>query len=155
MGERSHREMIDRFIQSVPHDIGAMREVCHGDFVQEFPQSGERFEGLQNLYDSHQHYPGGKPGVNKEVRRVVGSEDNYVMTPSFTILRITGTGDVYTVENLGGYPDGSEWHVVNIIEFREDKISKSTTYFAHPFDAPEWRAKWSSGQRTDGKPTGS
>lgn len=142
MGERSHREMVDRFMQAVPHDIEALREVCHEDFVQVFPQSGERFEGLQNFYDSHQHYPGGSPGVGKDIRRVVGSEDKYVMTPSFTLLRMTGTGDVYTVENLGSYPDGSEWHVVTIVEFRGDKISRSTAYFAYPFDAPEWRARW-------------
>jgi hypothetical protein len=29
-----------------------------------------------------------------------------------------------------------------VIEVKDDKIIKQTTYFGQPFEAPAWRAEW-------------
>jgi hypothetical protein len=34
------------------------------------------------------------------------------------------------------------WHEVSIFEFRGEKVAKKTDYFAQPFEAPEWRARF-------------
>lgn len=77
-----------------------------------------------------------------ETRRIVGSEDRWVLTPSFTPLRITGTVDVYTVEKSGAYPSGDRVHAISILALRDGKVHRQTTYFAPPFETPQWRAKW-------------
>jgi len=40
------------------------------------------------------------------------------------------------------YPNGETWHIVSLIEFRDGKISKITSYFGAPFEAPAWRAPY-------------
>jgi len=64
------------------------------------------------------------------------------MTPTLSLMRINGSGERYTGTGLITYPNGQVWHLVQLIEMRGGKIVKLTTYFAEPFEAPEWRAKW-------------
>ena len=72
--------------------------------------------------------------------RLVGAEDRWVLTPSFSVLRIEGTGDVYTYATTLRYSNGELWHAVGIVELRSGKVAKTTTWYAAPFEAPEWRA---------------
>ena len=37
------------------------------------------------------------------------------------------------------YPDGRTWFTITLLELRDGKIWHETTYWAEPFDAPEWR----------------
>jgi hypothetical protein len=37
---------------------------------------------------------------------------------------------------------GRVYDVVLILELREGKIYRDTRYYAEPFEAPEWRARW-------------
>jgi hypothetical protein len=83
------------------------------------------------------------PGLPKgETHRVTGSEDRWVTTPSWTILRIAGSSDEYTTESRVTYPDGSVWHSVDIFRFSNGKIVQQTAYYAATLEAPEWRARW-------------
>ncbi len=61
--------------------------------------------------------------------------------PTFRVRRITGGGDVWTVEAVGDY-GGEIYLVVCIFEFRDGKIVRETRYYPEPFEAPEWRAQW-------------
>jgi hypothetical protein len=38
--------------------------------------------------------------------------------------------------------DGKPTYTVSIMEFRADKVVHETQYFADPFAAPAFRAKW-------------
>ena len=96
-------------------------EVYHDDAVLEFPQSGERFEGVPNFVEWRAGYPA---EVELEIRRVRGG------------------GDVWTAE-VGVRYDGGPWNFgISVHEYRGDKIARETIYYAEPFEAPEWRAKW-------------
>ncbi len=138
MSESGNRAIVERYMRAIPADFATLKELHHRDFVQEFPQSGERIRGHANFRATHERYV----GVESHTRRIVGEEDKWVLTPTFVPLRITGTGDVYTVEAEGKYPDGSSYKVVSILELRDGKVRKATTYFAPPFQAPEWRAPY-------------
>jgi hypothetical protein len=143
MAKPSGRDIVDRWQRAVGKDFDVLRELAHPEFVVEWPQSGERVRGWEKLREILQRYPdieAGEIGTEK-VRGIAGSTDEWVMTPSFTPLQIVGTGDTYTVESVGKYPDGSTWFVVSIITLKDDKVFRDTTYFAPPFDAPEWRAE--------------
>jgi hypothetical protein len=61
--------------------------------------------------------------------------------PTFQLRRITGGGDVWTVEAVGNY-GGETYFVICIFEFRDGKIVRETRYYPQAFDPPEWRAQW-------------
>jgi ketosteroid isomerase-like protein len=118
-----------------------LTEVCHPDFIEDTPQSGERIRGLENHRAILDNYPR-REEVRGELGRIIGSEDKWVTTPSFTLLKIVGTGDTYTVLAKVTYPEQGELNLVSVLELRKGKIAKATTFFAAPFEAPEWRAEW-------------
>jgi hypothetical protein len=60
----------------------------------------------------------------------------------FTLLRVEGSGDVYTFFGQAKYPDGLAWHTAALVELREKAVAKVTWIFGAPFDPPEWRAEW-------------
>lgn len=122
-------------------DLAALDALLHPDFEDVYPQSGERTRGLANLKAIIENYPeGGWADQGRE--RVVGAEDRWVTTPTFTVLRIEGTGNVFTGVQRAKYPDGSEWHVIVIGEMHDGKIWRAETFFAPRFEPPEWRAEW-------------
>jgi limonene-1,2-epoxide hydrolase len=140
MSDEGHRPKIERFFECFNRrDLDGLRDVVHEDVVQEWPQSGERIRGLANLGAVIANYPG-LPEI--DVQKIHGSEDRWLLTPSYTLLRVTGSGDQYTTESRIHYPEGEPWHVVGIFEFRDGKIAKMTDYFASPFPPAEWRSQW-------------
>lgn len=137
----SNREVVERATQALARrDFAALRVVTQPDIAIEWPQSGERIRGLENMIAGIQNYPGGMPTL--EDARVIGAEDRWVMTPAFTVLRVEGSGDVYTTVARLTYQNGEVWHLVGISELRNGKIAKQTQFFAAPFEAPEWRSQW-------------
>ena len=122
-------------------DMAALDGLLHPDFEDVYPQSGERTRGSANLKAIIENYPGGG-WTDRGRERVEGAEDRWVTTPTFTVLRIEGTGNVFTGVQRAQYPDGSEWHVILIGEMRDGKAWRMQTYFAPKFDPPGWRAQW-------------
>ena len=141
MAPKTNREVVQRYVDAlVARDLDASAEVCAPDMVTEYPQSGERFRGLANIRAVAENYPGGLP---KDLSgKVIGSEDKWVVGPSFNVLRIEGTGDIYTIIGSATYPDGMTWQVMSLVELRAGKIARTTELFGAPFDAPAWRSKW-------------
>ena len=136
------RELVERFYRAVStRDWDLLGSVLHPDYCEVYPQSGERIRGTANLRAILEHYPGGFTG-DIGTRRLIGSEDRWVLTPSFTPLRVSGTGDVYMFEGTAPYPDGTTWHVVSLLELKDGRIWRLTSYYAAPFEAPAWRAQW-------------
>jgi hypothetical protein len=37
---------------------------------------------------------------------------------------------------------GQAIHYVSVVELKEGKMWRDTRYYAEPFEAPEWRARW-------------
>jgi len=92
------------------------------DFVQEWPQSGERLTKAASI-------------------RLGESYDQLSGTsPKFTYKRMLGGGDVFVIEGTIDYGDGVPVSYVGIGELRDGKVAKITEYFANPFEAPAWRA---------------
>ena len=98
------------------------QEWATDDFVQEWPQSGERLtkEASIRLSESYGEMSGTQP--------------------KFTYKRMIGGGDVFVVEATIDYGDGVPVSYVGVGELRDGKVAKMTEYFGNPFPAPEWRA---------------
>ena len=145
MTQFSNREIVERYVRAVMgRDLAEMDRWRHPDYVSEWPQSGERVRGAANARAIHENYPGGLESLGPlEQKAVIGSEDRWVASPLGTLLRITGTGDVYTGLFTAVYPgDPRPWYVVVITELRDGKVWKETVVFGAPFDPPDWRAQW-------------
>jgi ketosteroid isomerase-like protein len=97
-------------------------DLMHDDFVQEWPQSGERIVGRDNAIAINRDFPGG--------------------LPTMTIRRTLGAGDLEILEVELTYADGSRYFGVSVMELRDGKVVRETDYFAEPFPAPEWRSQW-------------
>ena len=121
MGEQENRQVVERLWQDVTQgNLDVMDEVLHEEYVQEWPQSGERIVGKENSKAINENYPG---------------------APSMTPKRVVAGGDLVVSEVTLDYGQGPV-HAVSIFELRDGKIVKETDYFADPFEAPEWRAQW-------------
>jgi len=141
LAPETNRQVVERFVKGlVGRDLDLQAAVCAPDMVTEYPQSGERIRGWANIRAVAENYPGGLPTDLEG--RVIGSEDKWVAGPSFNVLRIEGSGDVYTLVGSATYPDGQTWQLISIIELRSGRIAKATEVYGAPFDPPPWRAQW-------------
>src|SRR5207249_3795783 len=94
VSDKTNREVVERYVRAIMEgDLDTQDELRHADFVSEWPQSRERIRGSANLRAIAANYPGGL--AQGETKALHGSEDRWVTTPVGTLLRITGTGDVY------------------------------------------------------------
>jgi ketosteroid isomerase-like protein len=102
------------------NDFETEHLIYREDAVLEYPQSGERTRGRNNIQNQRASQP------NKK---------------RFSIRRIIGGGDLWVTEFILTY-DGKPSYTVSIMEFSGDKVWRETQYFADPFLAPASRAQW-------------
>ncbi len=140
MAEPSGRAIVERYSRALQDkDFDALAALVTDDFVDEMPQSGERVRGRANQLALVRSYPGGVGTIDPRSARLVGSEDRWVLTPSFAPLRIEGSGDVYTYVGTATYANGETWQMIQIVELRDGRVARTTTWYAAPFEAPSWR----------------
>lgn len=129
MSEGEHERVMRAMAEVVSrHEWNRLAEVFLEDAVLEYPQSGERFRGLANIRAQFENYPNMDPGTS-ELAEVFG-DDTYALTPSYTVIRVEGSGRQGTAVIRVHYPDDSWWWAVNIFELRDGRMSRSRTYFA-------------------------
>ena len=138
--DRAMRRMADVINR---HEWDRLSEVFHEDAILEYPQSRERFRGLANIRAQFENYPDMDPGKS-QLSEIIG-DDAYALTPSYTLIRVEGSGLKGTAVIRIQYPDGSWWWAVNLNELRDGRISRSRTFFAPDFEAPDWRAPYHDG----------
>lgn len=142
MTDSEHRRVMNGFAEMVSaHQWERIGDYIAGDAVWEYPQSGERFRGLENIRAQFANYPGLEPGTS-QLEDVIGEPVAYALTPSYTVIGIDGSGDRGTSIVRVRYPDGSLWYGINIYELRDGLIARLRSYFAPDFDPPDWRAPY-------------
>ena len=102
------------------NDFQAEHLIYHEDAVLDYPQSGERTRGRNNIQNQRASQPSKK---------------------RFTVRRIIGGGHLWVTELILTY-DGKPSYTVSIMEFSGGKVTRETQYFADPFVAPAFRAQW-------------
>lgn len=149
MNDNEHRELMDRFAgMFLTNDWSRLAEFVAEDAIWEYPQSGERFRGLENIRAQFENYPSLEPG-STELQEVIGGA-TYALTPMYTVVSVDGSGDRGTALIRVRYPDGSRWWVVNLYEVRDGRIRRSRAFFAPEFDPPDWRRPFHDTAGTDG-----
>ena len=121
MEDREIRAALDRhWAASDANDFEREHQLYREDAVLEYPQSGERIRGRQNIKSSRAAQPNRK---------------------RFAVRRIIGAGELWVTEFVLTY-DGRPSYTVSIMEFIEDKVARETQYFAEPFEPGPSRARW-------------
>ncbi len=121
-------DQVRRYFEYPGADVDRAQELYHDDAVLEFPQSGERFEGVANFTEWRRRFPA-------RVR--------------YRVRRITARDDLVVVELSISY-DGGAWQLgVQLLEFRDDKVARERIYVMEGWEAPEWRAKWRAATPAD------
>ncbi|HET9417088.1 MAG TPA: nuclear transport factor 2 family protein [Candidatus Limnocylindria bacterium] len=142
MTDSEHRRVMNGFSEIIStHAWERIGDYVHPDAVWEYPQSGERFRGLENIRAQFANYPGLGPGTT-QLEDVIGEPAAFALTPSYTVIGVDGTGDRGTAIVRVRYPDGSLWYAINVYELRDGLIGRSRSYFAPDFEAPDWRAPY-------------
>ena len=142
MTDSIHRRVVGGFANVVStHDWPRLADYVHPDAAWEYPQSGERFRGVENIRAQFENYPGLGPGTT-QLEDVIGEPTTFALTPSYTVIGVEGSGDRGTSIVRVRYPDGSLWYAINIYELRDGLIWRSRSFFAPDFEAPDWRAPW-------------
>jgi hypothetical protein len=104
----------------------AQYELASEDFVQEYPQSGERFRGRDKIFEMNSSYSS-QTGTS----------------PTAKLRRILKPGQAWVIESTIDYGDGTPVSAISIVEMGPDgKAIRQTDYFANPFEAPAWRAAY-------------
>jgi ketosteroid isomerase-like protein len=119
-------EIVKRYFEYAGADVERANEIYHEDAVLEFPQSGERFEGVATFTEWRQQYPADPDKVRFKLRRVT-------VRPDLAVIELTASYD------------GESWlQGVQLLEFRGEKVARERIYVAERWEAPEWRAPWRS-----------
>jgi ketosteroid isomerase-like protein len=122
VSEQENRDALERYRQAFfeRQDIDAMADLLHDDYVEEYPQSGEKIRGKDNVRTVYENYPG---------------------LPTLIDYSYRLSGDLAVVEVTLEY-DGNRMNVCELVNFEDGKMKRARAYFAEPFKAPEWRAQW-------------
>lgn len=102
------------------NDFDAEHRIYREDALLEYPQSGERIRGRQNIQASRAAQPNAK---------------------RFTVRRVLGGGDLWISELVLTY-DEQPFYVVSIMEFEEGKVVRETQYFGEAFEPGPSRSRW-------------
>lgn len=123
MDEQGVRAVLRHYLE---HSAAGREDVAHEiytpDAVLEFPQSGERFDGVENFEPWRAQYP--------------------ATQIDFDVRRVRGGGNAWVVELRVRYDGGPVNFGVQILEFRGDKVARETIYVMDGWEAPEWRSRW-------------
>jgi ketosteroid isomerase-like protein len=122
VSEQQNRDTLERYRQEFfeRQDIDAIADLMHDDYVEEYPQSGEKIRGKDNVRTVYENYPG---------------------LPTLIDYSYKFSGDLAVVEVTLEY-EGNRMNLCEIVDFEDGKIRRARAYFAEPFEAPEWRAQW-------------
>ena len=121
MDAQTIKAMLEQHFEFSETDPDRAHAMYTEDAVLEFPQSGERFVGVENMREWRSRYPA---------------------QTSITFRETRGRDDLWITELSIRYDDGPEAFGLAIHELRGDKIARETIYYAGSFEAPEWRAQW-------------
>lgn len=122
MGDRPHPAIIDEYWRAVrDRDPSRISALVTDDFVEDWPQSGERIRGADawaRVVQGHPAYP------TVSVRRIVGADDVWACEADFDYGGETGM-----------------WRICSVLELSGERIARVTQYFGAPFPAADWRTE--------------
>jgi hypothetical protein len=120
MDEKFLAALRQHWVDSDANDFDREHRIYREDAILEYPQSGERIRGRQNIQASRAAQPNAK---------------------RFTVRRIIGGGSLWISELVLTY-DGHPFYVVSVMEVENGEVVRETQYFGEAFEQGPSRAQW-------------
>jgi ketosteroid isomerase-like protein len=118
--DRVNREIVERFFAASERgDLAALTDLVDDEMVMEWPQSGERFRGRENVLGA---------------MAAVEVKPQFAGTP-----RLIGSGSIWVLMVPLRYGDDVLQYVA-VLELEGGRIRRATGYWGAPFPAQESRA---------------
>lgn len=122
MTEQENRNILEEYVRCIENDNPeGLYDLVTDDYVEEYPQSGERIRGKGNYQKVY---------------------DNFGELPELKGYNLFSCGDLGVAELLLDYPNGGTYNSCHILHFDNGKIAHIRAYFGQPFDAADWRSNW-------------
>lgn len=142
----TNRQVVERYARALSEDdFDAQDALLHPDYQEKYPQSGEIIRGATNRRVILEQYPGrAESGAPVSMVKIAGLGEQWLPSPAplgFGVMHVGGANDEFSIAGSIRYPDGQTWHLIALLTLRDGKIWRQTTYFAPPFDPPEWRSQ--------------
>ena len=109
------KAMLEQHFEHAGEDPERGHEMYREDAVLEFPQSGERFEGVENFRAWRSSYPA---------------------STAFEVREVRGRDDLWVAEISISYDQGPRNFGVSILELRGDKSAGESIYISESWDPP-------------------
>ncbi len=123
MTNQDDRRVVEQFWAAMnTNDFRAAGAWLHDDYVLEWPQSGERIRGRDNLAVVNAWYTAAGPW-QFTVNRILADQHQVVTD-------VTVTDGIISAQ------------AITFSEVRDGKIVHQTEHWPEPFEAPVWRAQW-------------
>jgi hypothetical protein len=116
-------------------DVESLRSMIAPDVVSTSPQSGERSAGFEAFLQEGDNYPGGTPEVAAADSKLIGDDERWVISPSYTVIPMASPTS-YTAVMKVRYPDGRNWFAILLVELRDQKVASVESYYAPEMPAP-------------------
>jgi hypothetical protein len=118
-------------------DWDTLETMIDPEFILDYPQSGERIRGFENLRIQNASYPGGltRDSADSAGANLVQEPERWAITPAYTVVRMSNP-DRYTTTVKVAYPDGTHWWIITTVEMRAEKVLRMMSYFAPELPAP-------------------
>lgn len=146
----NHRVVEEYWEAFKNRDLDRYEELLHSDVVVTYPQSGEVIVGRDNYMQTIRNYPLELPSGADEA--TFDMSEKAISMPSaawfgMSSATVISEGDIGVGQVELTYPSGERYLVCSLFKFKQGLIAAETTYFASPFEAPEWRSEWVSSNR--------
>jgi ketosteroid isomerase-like protein len=130
MSDEANRALVERFFEAADTgDMATLMAIVDEGMVMEWPQSGERFRGRENVF--------GAMGA-VAVKPVIAGQP-----------RLAGGGNTWVFMAPLRYGEDL-LHYVAVIEVGQGKIKRGTGYWGAPFEAQEARARFLDREPAEG-----
>lgn len=145
----TNRRVVEAFWTALQQgDIDAYDSIMHPDVVVTYPQSGEVIRGRDNLMAVLRNFPIAFPTAEADI--ILDTTEKTVSRPSLipfgmSSITIVDDGELVVGQAVVTYPEDVVYNTCSIFKVRSQMIVEETTYFAAPFEAPEWRREWVEG----------
>ena len=117
------------------NDVETLSQLIQPDVVSSSPQSGERATGLEAFLREDENYPGGSPEVEAAKSKLIGDDERWAITPSYTVVPMASPTS-YTAVMKVRYPDGTNWFAIMLVELRDQRVAGVEVYYAPEMPAP-------------------
>ena len=140
-----HRAFEMRFAEAMDRlDDSRAAQMLQPGFVTDWPQSGERVRGFENIWATIGKYSrtnvASQPANDAATLNTQPIDAVHLVSPTFTLVAMEGAGSAGTFTIRVSYPERTTWWVVTIYRLRDEPSTASSGRCSGTYGGPQTAA---------------